>query len=105
MNITRKVAPNSDGTGRAADKVKATLVAGRDGQDRNMYCRSETLSPTATTSGLAIVLVLAAKRGCHCVTADVECAYLNAALPKGDIASTLIEVDPSMERTYGRTGL
>ena len=109
MNITRKVAPNSDGTGRAADKVKARLVAGNDGQDRNMYSRSETSSPTATTSGLAIVLMLAAERGCHCVTADVGCAYLNAAMPKGDteilvfikiaadIASTLIEVDPSME--------
>ena len=109
MNITRKVAPNSDGTGRAADKVKARLVAGGDGQDRNMYSRSETSSPTATTSGLAIVLMLAAERGCHCVTADVGCAYLNAAMPKGDaeklvfikiaadIASTLIKVDPSME--------
>ena len=74
------------------------------------YSHSET---TASTSGLAIVLMLAAGVGCHCVTADVGCAYLNTSMPKddpnelvfikiaADIAATLSAVNPKM-RVYIR---
>ena len=114
MNVTKKVTPSSDGSGRTLDRVKARLVAGGDGQDRNHYSRSETTSPTASTSGLAITLMLAAATGCHCVTADIGCAYLNATMPKNDpdklvfiripphIAAMLVKVDPKM-RKYLRT--
>ena len=108
MNVNKKVTPSSDGTERTLDKVKARLVAGGNGQDRNHYSRSETSSPTASTSGLAITLMLAAATDCHCVTADIGCAYLNAAMPKEDpgklvfirisphFASMLVKVDPKM---------
>ena len=108
MNVNKKVTPSNDGTGRTLDKVKARLVAGGNGQDRNHYSRSETSSPTASTSGLAITLMLAAATDCHCVTADIGCAYLNAAMPKEDpgklvfirisphFASMLVKVDPKM---------
>ena len=52
--------------------------------------------------------MLAAATNCHCVTADIGCAYLNAAMPKENpdklvfirisphIASMLVKVDPKM---------
>ena len=85
------------------------LVAGGDGQVQNMHLKNETSSPTVSTSGLAILLMLAAGRGCHCVTADVDCTYLNASIAKdvpnelvfikiaADVAARLSAVDPTME--------
>ena len=110
-NITHKRAPTSDGTGRTMDKVKARHVANGEGQDRNHYTREETSSPTVSISGLYLSLMTTMhshKPECVCVTADVGCAYLNAKMPKNDptklvhikiesdIATMLIEVDPTM---------
>ena len=58
--------------------------------------------------------MLAGATGCHCVTADIGCAYLNASMPKTDpdklvfiripphIAAMLVKVDPRMHQ-YLRT--
>ena len=55
MNITQKVAPTSDGSGRTKDKVKARLVGGGDGQDRNHYTRADTSSPTVSITAIFII--------------------------------------------------
>ena len=109
-NVTHKVTPASDGTGRTMDKVKARHVANGDGQDRNHYSREETSSPTVSISGLYLSLINNMHNfpSCTCVTADVGCAYLNARMPKHDpdklvfikidpdIATLLVEVDSNM---------
>ena len=109
-NVTHKVTPASDGTGRTTDKVKARHVANGDGQDRNHYLREETSSPTVSISGLYLSLITNMHDfpSCICVTADVGCAYLNASMPKHDpeklvfikidpdIATLLVEVDINM---------
>lgn len=84
MNVTQKVAPTSDGSGRTKDKVKARLVGGGDGQDRNHYTRADTSSPTVSISAIFIIAQLAAAERRTVVTLDIGSAYLNAAMPKDD---------------------
>ena len=50
----------SDGSGRTKDKVKARLVGGGDGQDRNHYTRADTSSPTVSITAIFIIPQLAA---------------------------------------------
>ena len=84
MNVTQKVAPTSDGSGRTKDKVKARLVGGGDGQDRNHYTRADTSSSTVSISAIFIIAQLAAAEQRTVVTLDIGSAYLNAAMPKDD---------------------
>ena len=109
-NVTHKVTPASDGTGRTEDKVKARHVASGDGQNRSHYSREETSSPTVSISGLYLSLITSMNNfpGCLSVTADVGCTYLNAKMPKqdpeklvfiridSDITALLAEVDSNM---------
>ena len=109
-NVTHKVTPASDGTGRTTDKVKARHVANGDGQDRNHYSREETSLPTLSISGLYLSLITNMHNfsSCICVAADVGCAYLNAKMLKHDpeklvfikidpdIATLLVQVDSNM---------
>ena len=102
----QEVHPSNNCAERALDKVKARLVAGGDGHNKNYCSRSETSSPTASTSGLAIILMLAAATNCHGATIDIGCAYLNTAMPKEDpdklvcilriSPHMLVKVDPKM---------
>ena len=84
MNVTQKVAPTSDGSGRTKDKVKARLVGGGDGQDRNHYTRADTSFSTVSISAIFIIAQLAAAEQRTVVTLDIGSAYLNAAMPKDD---------------------
>ena len=116
MNITVKVAPTSDGTGRTRDKVKARLVGGGDRQDRNHYTRSETSAPTCSITGTLARIALAQAEEEEVVVTDISCAYLNARMPKSDpnkivimrinshITSMLITTDPSMSEFVGKDG-
>ena len=106
MNVTQKVAPTSDGSGRTKDKVKVRLVGGGDGQDRNHYTRADTSSPTVSISLIFIIAQLAAAEQRTVVTLDIGSAYLNAAMPKDDpsklvfmriqpdIATLIYKLDP-----------
>lgn len=116
MNVTQKYAPSSDGNGRIKDKLKARLVGGGDGQDRNLYSRIDTSSPTASTSAILIIAQLAAAERRHVISLDIGSAYLNAKMPKDDpsklvfmaIASNmvdiLIDLDPSYKRYQRANG-
>jgi hypothetical protein len=107
MNVTQKYAPSSDGNGRIKDKLKARLVGGGDGQDRNLYSRIDTSSPTASTSAILIIAQLAAAEGRHVKSLNIGSAYLNA---KDDpsklvymaiaplIASIFTDIDPEFKK-------
>ena len=82
MNISVKVAPTSDGSGRTRDKVKARLVGGGDRQDRAQYTHSETSAPTCSITGTLARIALAQAEGEEVVVTDISCAYLNARMPK-----------------------
>ena len=116
MNVTQKYAPSSDGNGRIKDKLKARLVGGGDGQDRNLYSRIDTSSPTASTSAILIIAQLAAAERRHVISLDIGSAYLNAKMPKDDpsklvfmaiasnMADILIDLDPSYKRYQRANG-
>jgi len=116
MNITRKVTPASDGSGRTFDKVKARLVVDGSKQDRSLYAESETSSPTASTSAVLIVAALAAGESRKVITLDIAAAYLNAKMTNNDPAKTvyvaidatitarLISIDPTMRPFIKRDG-
>ena len=109
-NVTHKVTPASDGTDQTEDKVKARHVANGNGQNRSLYSREETSSPTVSISGLYLSVITSMNNypGCVCVTGDVGCAYLNAKMSKqdpeklvfiridSDITALLVEVDSNM---------
>ena len=85
MNITSKVDPTSDGTGRTPTiGAKARFVAGGNCQDRSPYTRSDTTSPTCSITGLFAHAALVSLENEEVVVTDVACAYLNAAMPKSD---------------------
>ncbi len=84
LNVTQKYLPSSVGDGRVKDKVKARLVGGGDGQDRNHYSRAETSSPTISTSSIFILAQVAAAEKHTVATIDIGSAYLNASMPKTD---------------------
>jgi hypothetical protein len=71
MNVTQKYAPSSDGNGRVKDKLKARLVGGGDCQDRSLYTRADTSSPTASTTAILIIAQLAAAEGRHVISLDI----------------------------------
>lgn len=80
MNITQTYAPSSDGKGRIKDKLKARLVGGGDGQDRNLYSRVDTSSPTASTSAILLTAQLAAAERRHIISLEIGSAYLKRCL-------------------------
>jgi Reverse transcriptase (RNA-dependent DNA polymerase) len=107
MNVTQKYAPSSDGNGRVKDKLKARLVGGGDCQDRSLYTRADTSSPTASTTAILIIAQLAAAEGRYVISLDIGSAYPNARMPKDDpsklvfmaiapiISDILVDIDPS----------
>ena len=83
ITVTTKVDPDSDGRGcTVLTKAKARLVAGGDRQDRGLYTRSNTTSPTCTIPGLFTHAALACSEGEEVVVTDVTCAYVDASMPK-----------------------
>ena len=109
MNITSKVDPTSDGTGRTpTTRAKARFVAGENCQDRRYDITYIT--------GLFAHAALVSLENEEVVVTDVTCAYLNAAMPKNDpgklvfvridafITSMLITVDPSMKKFVTTSG-
>lgn len=110
MNVTQKYAPSSDGNGCIKNKLKARLVGGGDGPDRDLYSPSDTSSPTASTSAILIIAQIAAAERRHVISLDIGSAYLNAMMPKDNInelvlmanapniAEILIEIDSGYEK-------
>ena len=60
------------------EKLKARMVVGGHRQDRSLYSKKDTSSPTPRTESGFIVLTLAAHEGRYTGLADVPAAYLNA---------------------------
>ena len=60
------------------EKLKARMVVGGHRQDRSLYSKKDTSSPTPRTESGFIVLTLAAHEERHTGLADVPAAYLNA---------------------------
>ena len=72
--------------------------------------RSETSSPTASTSAILNIAQLAAAEGRHVISLDIGSAYLNANMPKDDpsklvfmaiaplIAGILTDIDPGFKK-------
>jgi len=91
-----------DAAGRFV-KFKARLVAGGHMQDKALY--ENLSSPTAATSSVLTVAAIAAAELRHCMTIDIEGAYLNADMaPTGILvhmrldpmlAALLVEIEPS----------
>ena len=116
MNVTQKFAPSSDGKGRVKDKLKARLVCGGNRQDRSMYTREETSSPTVSTTSVLLLSQLAAAERRTVISLDIGSAYLNASMPKDDplravhmrispeIATFLIKLDPEMAKFQLKNG-
>ena len=65
------------------DKIKARIVAGGNGQDKTLYSKEETSSPTVATASLYTILALAGHESRHAITLDIGGAYLNAVMPAG----------------------
>jgi hypothetical protein len=66
-------------------KLKSRLVAGGDGQDRTLYSKEDTSSPTVATTSVLGVLAIAAKERRHLTVVDVGSAYLNADMHGPDV--------------------
>jgi hypothetical protein len=87
----------------AFEKFKARLVAGGDGQDKELY--ENLSSPTAATSSVLSVAAIAASENRHVVTVDIGGAFLNADMePTGVkvhmrldkiMTSMLVQIDKS----------
>jgi hypothetical protein len=66
-------------------KLKSRLVAGGDRQDRSLYSKEDTTSPTVSTTSLLGILALSAKERRHLTVVDVGSAYLNADMQGPDV--------------------
>ena len=62
------------------EKLKARFVAGGHLQDKTLYSKSETSSPTISLWALFCLSTISAKEGRSIVTVDVQSAYLNASI-------------------------
>lgn len=97
LNVTQKFLPSSDGSGRVKDKVKARLVGGGDGQDRNLYQTSDTSSPTIATTSIFLIAQIAAAERRDVATIDIGSAYLNAHMPTADPAKLVhMKISPEV---------
>ena len=76
MLIKDKFAPNGKFI-----KTKGRFVTGGHRQDRTLYSKEETSSPTASHTAVMIVIALAALEGRKVMTADIGGAFLNAEMP------------------------
>jgi len=62
------------------EKLQARLVAGGHQQDRTVYDRKDTSSPTIATSSVMIIAAIAAEEQREVVTMDIGGAYLHAEM-------------------------
>ena len=81
------------------DKVKARIVAGGNGQDKGLYTKEETSSPTVATASLFTILALAGHESRHAMTLDIGGAYLNAIMPAGK--PVYVRLDPLIAAILG----
>jgi len=63
------------------EKLKARLVAGGDGQDRNLYDQSKLTSYTVSTTSVFTIAAIAASENRAVATVDFPGAYLNSDMP------------------------
>ena len=87
------------------DKLKASLVARGDQQDRTVYNDNETISPTVSTCAVFMVASIAAKERRQIAAIDFAGAYLNTDMKR----RVLMNVDPTVaqlivdiDNTYGK---
>ena len=81
------------------EKVKARIVAGGNGQDKGLYTKEETSSPTVATASLFTILALAGHEHRHAMTLDIGGAYLNASMPEGK--PVYVRLDPLIAAILG----
>ena len=114
-NVTHKVTPANDGTGRTTDDGRGqSQTRGqrrRPGQETPLLKRRDNIITYSEYLRSLPVLDHQYARfpQCVCVTADIGCTYLNARMPKHDseklvcikidpdIATLLVEVDSNMQ--------
>ena len=87
------------------DKLKARLVGGGHKQDRDLYDKSSTTSPTLSTETLFALAGIAARENRKVIVVDIGGAYLHADMDKDlfmklDRMCTdiLCQVDPSYKK-------
>ena len=89
------------------DKLKARLVAGGHMQDKSVYTKSDTSSPTVSMQAAFAVAAIAAHENRHVVTVDIGSAYLKGSMEGKEevwmhldplMTGILIHIDP----TYGK---
>ena len=76
MLIKDKFAPNGKFI-----KTKGRFVTGGHRQDRTLYTKEETSSPTASHTAVMVIVALAALEKREVMTADIGGAFLNAEMP------------------------
>ena len=81
------------------DKLKARLVAGGHQQDRSIYTKEETASPTVGTASVFTCAAIAAHERRSVITMDLAAAFLNAdMLPEKPV---YMKLNPVMSAIFG----
>ena len=81
------------------DKLNARLVAGGHQQDRSIYTKEETASPTVGTASVFTCAAIAAHERRGVITMDLATAFLNAdMLPEKPV---YMKLNPVMSVIFG----
>ena len=82
------------------DKLKARLVAGGHQQNRSVYTKEETSSPTVATASVFTCATIAAHERRRVITMDIAAAFLNADMLPGK--PVYMKLDPVMSAILGQ---
>lgn len=83
-----KYFPNGD-----FEKLKGRFVGGGNLQDRSLYSKNDTSSPTVELTTIMMITALSAREGRTISTIDIKSAYLNAEIKSKEI---LMHIDPAI---------
>ena len=82
------------------DKLKARLVAGGHQQNRSVYTKEETSSPTVATASVFTCATIAAHERRRVITMNIAAAFLNADILPGK--PVYMKLDPVMSAILGQ---
>ena len=93
------------------EKLKARFVAGGHQQDRTIYAKEDTSSPTASIWSVMLTAAIAAKENRMVKTIDIGSAYLNASIDtevllriQPTIAHIILGIRPEFSKSQLRNG-
>ena len=93
------------------EKLKARLVAGGHQQDRTVYEKKHTSSPTIATTSVMLIAAIAAEEKREVVTMDIGGAYLHADMKKDvymrlpkELSDVLVKLDDSYKKYVNSAG-